>query len=317
MRLKIKDLLKNWDSSIQTSGMVPGKFGASLEPGLFCLVGPKQGIRIFQRFLRLLTPVLIFAILSVPLFASWKKLEPGLELGKFEVRKSTADPLTLIRILRIDPGFFRFQLLNTSAPGNGSLLSAKQWARNNNLAAAINASMYRTDYKTSVSYMRTRDHINNPYLSRDKSILAFDSRVPEGADIRIIDLECEKFDDWRAKYTSFIQSIRMISCKGENVWIQQSRRWSIAAIGTDQSGKVLFIHSIDPNSTHDFINFLLSLPIHINRVMYAEGGAEAQLYVQSRNVEFEFLGVSEAYTSALRFGTTSLPIPNIIGISRK
>ncbi len=264
-----------------------------------------------------LAPFCILLLSPLMLTADWKSLETGLELGLFSIPAASGGKATRIHILRIDPGYFRLQLLNASAPGNGTLLSAKEWAKRHNLVAAINSSMYRTDYKTSVSYMRTRDHINNPYLSRDKSILAFTPRKKGIPDVRIIDRECDRFDSWKARYSSFVQSIRMISCKGRNVWTQQPQKWSTAAIGTDTSGRVLFIHSRMPNSTHDFIKYLLSLPVQIDRAMYAEGGAEAQLYIRSRKEEYEFTGIPEAYSSTLQFGSESLPIPNIVGVARK
>ena len=261
--------------------------------------------------------VTILILVSIQLSAEWKNLEPGLDLGTFKIRDSDKGLQANINILRIDPDFFKFRLLNASAPGNGTMLSVKQWCLNNGLVAAINASMYRTDYRTSVSYMRTKNHINNPYLSKDKSILAFDSQEPGIPEIRIIDRECEEFSGLKERYATFVQSIRMISCKGRNVWRQQLQKWSIAAIGTDKSGNILFIHSREPNSTHDFINFLLLLPLNINRAMYAEGGPEAQMYILSSGGEFEFAGVSENYPSAIGFGVESLPIPNVIGIARK
>ena len=239
--------------------------------------------------------------------ADWEKLEPGLDLGTFE---------TKIHILRINPDFFELRLLNASASDKGLLHTAKHWCKDNNLVAAINSSMYLKDYKTSISYMRSTEHVNNPRMSKDKTILAFERLVPEVPKVKIIDQDCETFSTWRKKYGSFVQSIRMISCKGENVWHQQPQKWSIAALGTDRSGNILFIHSKKPFSTHNFINLLLSLPIKINRAMYAEGGTEAQLYIKSRNREYEFTGVPEGTGETFQFDFQSIPIPNVVGIRR-
>ena len=240
----------------------------------------------------------------------WQKLDEGLELGIFVSPHLSEVGDSLIRVLRIDPKRFEFKLLNASVPGQGRSLTAKKWCRQNGLAAAINASMYQTDYKTSVSLMRTQTHINNPRLSKDMTILAFDRQGFDVPLVKIIDRQCEDFHDWKDKYGTLVQTIRMISCKGENVWSQQPKKWSTAAIGIDYQSKVLFIHVQSPYSTHDLINMLKMLPLNISRATYVEGGPEAQLYIRSGNQEYEFIGSYETGDN-----TSSLPVPNVIGIS--
>ena len=125
--------------------------------------------------------------------------------------------------LRVDPQHFKIKLLNASATQDKKALTARQWCRRYGLIAAINASMYQGDYLTSVSFMRTRGHVNNKHLSRDMSILAFDRLTEDVAPIKIIDRECDDFDRLKTKYGSFVQSIRMISCTGANVWQPQPK----------------------------------------------------------------------------------------------
>jgi hypothetical protein len=219
--------------------------------------------------------------------------------------------------LRIDPEKFEFRLLNASSPEQNQLLTAKKWCQRNGLVAAINASMYQKDYRASVSLMRTKNHINNPRLSKDKTILAFDRITPEVPLLKMIDRQCENFDEWKDKYYTFVQSIRMISCKGRNVWRQQSQKWSTAVIGIDEEGWGLFIHVRSPYSTHDLINILLELPLQISRAMYAEGGREAQLYVQSGDHEYELIG---SYGTGFGEGNNTqyaTPLPNVVGIARR
>ena len=245
----------------------------------------------------------------------WRRLHPGLELGQFPSPQPAAIGDSLIRVLRIDPSVFRFQLLNASSTPRGRSFTAKEWCRQYGLVAAINASMYQTDYKTSVSYMRTETHINNPWLSKDMTILAFDRQRPSVPMVKIIDRQCEDFNIWKPAYATFIQSIRMISCTGGNVWSQQPKRWSTAAIAIDHSNNVLFIHVRSPYSTHDLINALRSLPLKIERAMYAEGGPEAQMYIQIGQHEFEFVGSYETGYNENDRHTVSWPVPNVVGIA--
>ncbi|GAK55317.1 hypothetical protein U27_02149 [Candidatus Vecturithrix granuli] len=244
----------------------------------------------------------------------WQVLEPGLELGIFESPQIAEVGDSFIHVLRIDPRFFEFRLLNASSTETQQSLSAKVWCQTYNLTAAINASMYQKDYLTSVSLMRTGDHVNNSYLSKDNAILAFGALTADVPLVKIIDRQCENFEEWRKKYTTFVQSIRMISCHRRNVWRQQPQKWSTALIGTDQQDRVLFIHVRSHYSTHDLINILLQLPIAIERAMYTEGGWEAQLYVRSGAQEYEFVGGSN---SGLRLYYNAHPIPNVIGIARR
>ena len=247
--------------------------------------------------------------------SEWQPLADGLELGIFLSPQRAEYGDSLIRILRIDPQHYELKLLNASASREGRTFTARQWCRQNGLVAAINASMYQTDRKTSVSLMRTRSHVNNPRLSKDNTILAFDRRSPEVPKVKIIDRQCEDFDHWKKKFGTFVQSIRMISCKGANVWSQQPRKWSTASIGTDRQGRVLFIHVGSPYSTHDLINILRKLPLGISRAMYSEGGPQAQLYIRSGKKEHEFVGQFDLKLHDNINSPVFWPIPNVIGIS--
>jgi hypothetical protein len=247
----------------------------------------------------------------------WQRLDKGLELGIFPAPQAAAGGDSLVRVLRIDPRYFKLKLLNASRVKNGVPLTPKQWCRQNGLTAAINPSMYQTDYKTSVSLMRTKVHTNNPRLSKDMTILAFDRQNADIPHVKIIDRQCEDFQIWRKKYGTLIQSIRMISCTGKNVWKPQARRWSTSAIGIDQQDKVLFIHVRALYSTHDLINILKKLPLHISRAMYTEGGPQAQLYINSGNKELELTGSYETNLNEANEGSISWPLPNVLGISKR
>ena len=245
----------------------------------------------------------------------WQKLADGLELGIFDSPQPAEIGDSKIRILRIDPGRYELKLLNASVSKNGRSMSAKQWCRQNGLVAAINASMFQADYKTSVSLMRTRTHVNNPRISKDMAILAFDRLGTGVPDVKIIDRQCEDLRIWKNKYGSLVQSIRMLSCKGENVWQQQPKKYSTAAIGVDKADRVLFIHVGSPFSTHDLINILKKLPLQISRAMYTEGGPQAQLYIKTGAYEYEFTGHSEIDFSTNTTSLFSWPIPNAVGIA--
>lgn len=257
---------------------------------------------------------------AVSLWASdtgWQLLDKGLELGVFRSPQSSDPGNSSIKVLRIDPEHYQFKLLNASVSSQANSYTAKEWCRRYGLLAAINASMYQTDYKTSVSLMRTKNHVNNAWVSKDMTILAFDRQSPDVPLIKIIDRQCEDFKFWKKKYATFVQSIRMISCTGENVWRPQPQKWSTVAIGSDHQGKILFIHAGAPYSTHDLINILKGLPLNIARAMYTEGGPQAQLYIGLGNRELEYVGNFEMDSGGKYDNIFSWPIPNVIGITRR
>jgi len=239
----------------------------------------------------------------------WVALEPGLDLGEFPATRTSDRGDSIVRVLRADPKHFDLRLMNASAPGQKRALTAREWCARGGLVAATNASMYQTDHRTSVSLMKTATHVNNPRLSKDRAVLAFDRLDLSVPPVALIDRDCDDFESLRGKYGTLVQSIRMISCRRANVWTQQPQRWSTAAIGRDARGRVLFIHARSPYSTHDLIDILLELPLGLVRAMYVEGGPEAQLYVNSGGLEREWVGGDE--------NRRAWPVPNVIGIARR
>jgi hypothetical protein len=245
--------------------------------------------------------------------AAWERLEPGLELASFSSRLAAAGDRR-VHILRIDPARFRLRLLNASSEPGGRPRTVRDWSERYHLTAAINASMYQADMRSSVSLMLTRGHVNNPRLSKDKAVLAFDPLGEGLPPVQIIDRECQDFGTLRAQYGTLVQSIRMVSCDGRNVWEAQQGMWSTAAIGIDQDGRLLFIHARAPHTTHDLIEVLLEMPIRLKNAMYVEGGSEAQMFVQSGGKKLEFAGSLEDTPGETTTARLVWPIPNAVGI---
>ncbi len=270
--------------------------------------------------------VLALALLAIPtpsgsmaparqVPGAWQFLESGLDVALFDGPR-TARGDGKITVVRIDPARFDLRLLNSSAPGEGALLTARAWAYRVGASAAINASMYQDDYRTSVSLMRTRLHVNQRRVSKDKAVLAFDPLVSGVAPVRLVDRDCEDLDLATRQYGTLVQSIRMISCDRRNVWSPSERRFSTAAIGLDGKGRVLFIHARTPWPVHELASALLALPIDLARAMYVEGGPEAQLYARGDGREIERVG---GFEGAARTGAAgqAWPVPNVIAAIRR
>jgi hypothetical protein len=247
---------------------------------------------------------------------AWRSLEPGLELGSVRSPIPSEAGDSKIRVLRIDPTRFELQLLNASASADGAPLTAKQWAERYGLVAAINASLYQADQRTSVSLMKSRTHTNNPRLSKHNAVLLFDRLDAGVPPVQIVDRTCRDLAAVQGRYGASVQSIRMVSCTRANVWTQQpENKFSTAAVGIDQQGRLLFIHVRSPLSTHDLIDSLLALPLGVREAMYVEGGPEAQLYVNAGGTEVELVGSRGSSFAGIE-NTYALPIPNVLGVRR-
>lgn len=237
--------------------------------------------------------------------------EPGFEIAVFDSPLDAA-PEAEITVARIDTSQFNMKLLS-AAELEIDTMTAGEWGEEFGLVAAINAGMFGKDGLTSVGYMKNYDYVNNGRVaSRHRSALAFhalNNRVPP---IQIIDLECQDFDMVKNQYQTIIQSIRMIDCKGENVWRASEDINSMAAIGTDRAGRALLLFVREPISVFDFINALKALPIDIDRAMYLEGGPQATLFVSAGDIHFEKVGASDLFENK-----SAWPIPNVIAFERR
>jgi hypothetical protein len=261
----------------------------------------------------MLAPALLAALVCAQAPA-WRALEPGLDYGLFDGPPGPGD--RKIVVVRIDTARFELRLLNASAPGEDGTLSVRAWALRAGASAAINASMYQEDYRTSVSLMRTRDHVNQRRLSKDKAVLAFDPLVSGVPPARIVDRECEDLAEAERRYGTLVQSIRMVSCDRRNVWAPSERRYSTAAVGVDRRGRILFIHARTAWSVHDLVTALLGLPIDLVQAMYVEGGPEAQLFVRGGGLEVERVGGFEGAPRAAD-NLQAWPVPNVIAAVRR
>ncbi len=274
------------------------------------------------------TAVLALALLAIPAPSgkaapgraadqpgAWQALEKGLELGMFD-GPPTSRGDGKIAVVRIDPARFDLRLLNSSAPGEGALLTARAWAYRAGASAAINASMFQDDYRTSVSLMRTRVHVNQRRVSKDKAVLAFDPLLPGVEPVRLVDRECDDLDSATRRYGTLVQSIRMISRDRRNVWSLSERRFSTAAVGIDGKGRVLFVHARTPWPVHELASALLALPLDVAGAMFVEGGAEAQLYARGGGREIERVGGFEGVARTGGAGQ-AWPVPNVIAAIRR
>jgi uncharacterized protein YigE (DUF2233 family) len=108
----------------------------------------------------------------------------------------------------------------------------------------------------------------------------------------------------------------MISNQGKNVWEESSESYSVASVGLDQQGRVLFIFSKHPRTIHDLNDILLQMPLDIQACMFMEGGPTAGLYVDAGPIQSSWQGGSESTLWLNKPGSLA-KVPNVLGIAPK
>ena len=249
----------------------------------------------------------------------WKQLETGLNYASvpLELKSNVGD--SKVDILKIDPKYFKFELLSAGEKKSDNK-KADQWCKENNLLAVINAGMFKLDgdFKTCTGYMKNYGYVNNPTLNSSyKTIVAFNAKDSSVPAAQIIDLSCQNWELLKNKYNSFSQGIRMIDCQQINKWQLDQKKWSMVVIGEDKTGNLLFIFVRSPYRVHDFVDQLLALPIDLKRLMYLEGGPEASFYLQHPSLNLERCGSYETGFNENDTNKRFWDIPNLIGIKRK
>ena len=250
-----------------------------------------------------------------PVIGEFTDLEPGLSLGVFPSPSPSGISDELIYVLRADPSQFKLAL--GLASETGSLYTAPEWMQQRpDWVAVINAAMFEQDYLSSTFFMQHGEHVNQHKFSKKASnVLVFD---PIGEEPQtILDVNCDPWPVERKKYTSFVQSFRLLDCAGRPTWRENGRIWSHALIGTDREGRLLFIHARSPWSTYEFTKILQELPIQLRRLQYAEGGPEASLVVRSGGLELQRMGSYETGFNENDDANRFYRLPLVLGLVRK
>lgn len=266
-------------------------------------------------------------LFSVPIFltlvrvtdagsaAGWQVLSPGMELKFVPIHRAEPPESARITILRIDVHLWELQTIGASSTGE-SARTAREWCEAQQFTAAINAGMFKTDGKTHVGFMRSREHTNNREVNNYRSVAAFDPRDPNSAPFHIFDLDKPEVTvpSILKEYDSAVQNLRLIKRPGSNQWGKQGSMWSEAALGEDDAGRVLFIFSRTPFSMHDLNQEMLAAGIGIVAAQHLEGGPEAQLYVHAGSFRLEQFGSYETSFRENDSNSTPWPIPNVLGV---
>jgi uncharacterized protein YigE (DUF2233 family) len=219
----------------------------------------------------------------------------------------------LITLVRIDPRRYELRLLTAAEHG---MRTAPKWVEDFDLTGVINASMFLEDM-TSTGLMVDGDRVNNGRVNRAfGAFLAFGPHESEIDPVVLAGRPCAGFDldAIRRSYDVVIQNYRMLDCDGTPIAWKDGKAYSIAAVGLDRDGWVVFIHSRAPYLMRDFNRMIAADELRIEQAMFVEGGPAASLFVKSGDVEVREAG---SFESGFMDGSNSLfwAMPNVIGFA--
>jgi hypothetical protein len=200
-----------------------------------------------------------------------------------------------------------------ASAGDGRARTAGDWCRERKLAVAINMGMFRDDKRSNAGHAHASGHVNNArWNPKYNSALAFGAAAPAV----MLDLDAPGAKERLAPYPTVIQNLRLIRGPGRNVWSEQDKRWSEAAVAVDRGGRVLFAFSRSPYTMRAFNQRLLALPLDITAAMHVEGGPEASLSIHAGGVDLDLNGSYETGFNENDDERAQWPIPNLLAVRR-
>lgn len=245
---------------------------------------------------------------------SKQTLGPGLVVER--VHASIAPPVDagdrIITLVRIDPEHYRFRLLTKSEHGSRT---APEWVREFDLTGVINASMFLGGDQRSTGFMVDGERTYQGRVNNSMgAFLAWGPVDSADAPLKMFGRGCPGFDldKIRESYQVVVQNFRMLDCEGRSIAWKDSKTYSIAAVGVDKQGWLVFIHSRTPYRMAVFNEMIAAPELGLVGVMYVEGGPEASLFVKTDAEEIREIGSWETGF----FGASNdrfWSIPNVIG----
>jgi len=246
---------------------------------------------------------------------AFETLEPGVELARFRGDPPSQVGDSMITVLRLDPAQIEIVLLAASELG-GTARNVATWADEHDLLAVTNAALFETDYRTATFHMRRGEHVNQPAVDSEANHFLLLDPVREGLPkVQIVDRTCEPLP--LADYRTVVQGYRITDCQGAPAFADRDRIWSHASLGLDDAGRMLWIFARSPWSTHDFAQILLTLPLGLQRVQYAEGGPPATLLVRAGDHDGALVGSYESGAFANDDNQESFTLPFVLGARRR
>ncbi|HYV47215.1 MAG TPA: phosphodiester glycosidase family protein [Myxococcaceae bacterium] len=245
----------------------------------------------------------------------WKELQAGVSYATIRIAEKPDYGDGLLHVVRVDPAVAPIRAHATSLD-RAEAKTAAEWAKGKNLSVVINAGMFDVvDHRTHSGYFRIGDHTNSSRWVKSYKSALLVSRADQAPSARLIDLDGDEVPEL-SESGVVAQNLRLIKAPGSNVWVENGKQWSEAAIAMTSGGDILFVFSRTPFTMHEFNAKLLALGMGVVSAMHAEGGPEASLSIHAGGVDLDLCGSYETGFMANDENHQQWPIPNVIGVER-
>jgi hypothetical protein len=249
-----------------------------------------------------------------PCASAVTKLGPGLTAEQVALAVTPAAGAPCIDLVRADLAHHRLRVLTAARDGRSQ--PAPAWRETFHLVAVTNAGMFHSDGDPVALIVEDGTDVsadNKTY----QGYLAFDPRAATDPPAVISGRDCPGFalDDLRKRYRSIVQSPRLLGCAGDALPWQDTKRYSSAAIGLDQLGRIVFIHARAAITMSDLSKALAALDL--TGALFLEGGPEASLVVRGSDGELSRVGSYETGFVENDANQSFWWLPNILAVEAR
>jgi len=248
-------------------------------------------------------------------------LAPGLTLETLRPQTAPAievsDPC--LRVLRADPTRYRVTLgaALAEAPPTAAR-TAPDWAERAGAVGVINASMFHAGGASTGLLVDGEHVITGRINEKFGEFFAAGPKAErtERPPVTMWGRGCpgDSLRELRRDYRLVAQNYRLLDCDGGAIRWKDDKVYSVAAVGVDRRGNVLFIHSRAPYLMASFTELLLepALKLDLAAAMYVEGGPEATLYVRNGTDTALFVGSYESLFVEDDGNQAAWALPNVL-----
>ncbi len=241
---------------------------------------------------------------------------PGLTVERIRAPRAPEVPFgdRTITIVRVDLRRYAFRFLTEERHGARRPLPA--WARDEHLAGGINAGMFLPSGRPC-GFMSSEGEVWSSRRPRSfEGAIGFD---PTGgaAPFAIGGRGCpEALDGMRSAYGSVLESVKvLVDCAGRPNRSWRTNRYSAAALGVDREGRAVLVHVRTPYRMQVLSEMLSAEELGIRGLVYMEGGPEASLVVETRDVHVSLMGSYEDGFYPSDDNHAFWDLPNVVGFA--
>ena len=232
-------------------------------------------------------------------------LGPGLVVERWHVTAATpAAGEPCIDVVRADPRLYKLSALTAEHGAQ----PATAWAKTFDLVAVINAGMFH-DGGEPVGLVVTGDSKRGIDNEKFGGYFAWDPTSASSPPVATLGRSCGD----RAAYRSFVQSYRLLDCDGRAIKWQDPKQYSVAAIGTDRTGHIVFVHARGAFTMYELSTALAAHDLA--GAIFLEGGPEASLVVHGKDGSLERVGSYETKFIENDDNTAFWDLPNVIALT--